>query len=395
MPRKSKSKTCAPRDKLLRLEQELNQMFLERADLIRIILLSLLTRQHTLIFGKPGAAKSSLVRAIASAISGGCFQVQLGKDTTTDQLFGPIKVSELPHDRLCRAFENFMPGKPLAFLDEIDKANSVILNALYTAMEERLFLNDGEMCDMPLISLFGAANNIVQLQTEALAPLLDRFLFRIEVDWMQSDSNFLEFVRRRATGESPFITTVLSITELQQMQAAVRTIEFSVEAQEAIARLRKELAAEDVHASDRRWGNCIDLLQAAAFLNGNSEVTGADFAILKHVLWTDTQQISVIDRKLRALQKLKPSKGKGRSQLSKSLDPVLDNAIAAMRDFDADTAVGKVAIALADLQGLKQGLGQMPQTQEIKDALTVIDQKITQLETHRQQITDRNFQAVI
>jgi len=370
-------------------------MFLERADLIRIILLSLLTRQHSLIFGKPGAAKSSLVRAIASAISGGCFQVQLGKDTTTDQLFGPIKVSELPHDRLCRAFENFMPGKPLAFLDEIDKANSVILNALYTAMEERLFLNDGEMCDMPLISLFGAANSISQLQTEALAPLLDRFLFRIEVDWMQSDSNFLEFVRRRAKGDSPFITTVLSITELQQMQTAVRTIELSVEAQEAIARLRKELAAEDVHASDRRWGNCIDLLQAAAFLNGNSEVTGADFAILKHVLWTDTQQIPVLDRKLRALQKLKPSKGKGRSQLSKSLDPVLDNAIAAMRDFDADTAVGKVAIALTDLQGLKQGLGQMPQTQEIKDALTVIDQKITQLETHRQQITDRNSQAVI
>jgi len=105
-------------------------MFLERTDLIRIILLSLLTRQHTLIFGKPGAAKSSLVRAIASAISGGCFQVQLGKDTTTDQLFGPIKVSELPNDRLCRAYQNFMPGKPLAFLDEIDKANSVILNAL-------------------------------------------------------------------------------------------------------------------------------------------------------------------------------------------------------------------------------------------------------------------------
>ena len=86
---------------------------------------------------------------------------------STDQLFGPIKVSELPKDRLCRAFENFMPGKPLAFLDEIDKANSVILNALYTAMEERLFLNDGEMCKMPLISLFGAANSISQLQTRS------------------------------------------------------------------------------------------------------------------------------------------------------------------------------------------------------------------------------------
>jgi len=381
----TKIKTCDPRSKLLRLEQELNQIFLERADLIRVILLSLLTRQHCLIFGKPGAAKSSLVRAIASAISGGCFQVQLGKDTTTDQLFGPIKVSELPNDRLCRAFENFMPGKPLAFLDEIDKANSVILNALYTAMEERLFLNDGEMCEMPLISLFGAANSISQLQTEALAPLLDRFLFRIEVDWMQSDSNFLEFVRRRATGDSPFITTVLSITELQQMQAATRTIEFPVETQEAITKLRKELATEDIYASDRRWGNCVDLLQAAAYLNGNSEVTGADFAVLKHVLWTDTKQISVIDRTLKPLLKLKSSKAK--SQFKQALDPVIAKATEAMRNFDADTAIGQVAIALTDLKGLKAGLRQVPQTKEITQALTLIDQKITQLETHRQMIT--------
>lgn len=380
----TQKKTCDPRSKLLRLEQELNQIFLERSDLIRIILLSLLTRQHTLIFGKPGAAKSSLVRTIASAISGGCFQVQLGKDTTTDQLFGPIKVSELPNDRLCRAYQNFMPGKPLAFLDEIDKANSVILNALYTAMEERLFLNDGEMCAMPLISLFGAANNIAQLQTEALSPLLDRFLFRIEVDWMQSDANFLEFVRRRATGDRPFLTTVLSVAELQQMQAAIGSIEFPVESQEAVARLRKELASEDVCASDRRWGNCIDLLQATAYLNGNSEVSGADFTILKHVLWTDTKQMSVIERKLKPLQKLRPSSGK--SQFSKALDPVFAKATKAMRNFEPDTAMGEVAIALSDLQGLKQGLAQVPQTNEIRQALTAIDQKITHLETHRQQI---------
>jgi len=65
-----------------------------------------------------------------------------------------------------------------------------------------------------------------------------------------------------------------------------------------------------------------------------------------------------------------------------------------MQNFDPDTAMGEVAIALTDLQGLKQGLAQMPQTQEIKDALTVIDQKITRLETHRQMIANRNAQVI-
>jgi MoxR-like ATPase len=141
-----------PRTKLLRLEQELNQSFFEREELVRIVLLSLLTRQHTLVFGKHGAAKSSLIRAVASALSCGCFTIQLGKDTPRDEMFGPIKVSKLPDDQLCRAYENFMPGKPLVFLDEIDKANSIILNALYTAMEERLFMDDGVMRPMPLVS---------------------------------------------------------------------------------------------------------------------------------------------------------------------------------------------------------------------------------------------------
>jgi MoxR-like ATPase len=156
------------RSKLLRLEQELNQIFLERQELIRVIILSLLTRQHTLVFGKHGAAKSSLIRAVASALTCGCFSIQLGKDTTESQVFGPTKVSQLANDRLCRAYENFLPGKAIAFLDEIDKSNSIILNSLYTAMEERLFLDDGILRPMPLISLFGAANRIEMLQTDQL-----------------------------------------------------------------------------------------------------------------------------------------------------------------------------------------------------------------------------------
>lgn len=371
---------CDPRKKLLRLEQELNQIFLERADLIKIILLALLTRHHVLVFGKPGAAKSSLVRAISKAISGGCFSIQLGKDTSRDEVFGPIRVSELPNDRFCRAYENFLPGKPLVFLDEIDKSNSVILNALYTAMEERLFLDDGVMRPMPLVSLFGAANSITQLQSEALSPLLDRFLFRVEADWIQSDSNFLEFVRRRAEGDGPLVTTVLTLSELEFMQGEIHNVAFPGYTQESVAKLRKELANEGIFASDRRWGYIIDLLKAVAYFNGDSSVGEEHFALLRHVLWSDVKQGPVIERLLKALDQGLPVKVK--AALTKATSQA--DAVLTIRDPNALPA--KAALTLADLRVFKQELERLSRSRRVAQAIQVIEERIQRIEAHRQAV---------
>ena len=49
-----------PQDKLRKIREELQQMFLERAELIDGALAALLTAQHVLIIGPPGTAKSML-----------------------------------------------------------------------------------------------------------------------------------------------------------------------------------------------------------------------------------------------------------------------------------------------------------------------------------------------
>jgi MoxR-like ATPase len=370
------------RSKLLRLEQELNQIFLEREELIRVILLSLLTRHNTLIFGKHGAAKSSLVRAVSNAISCGFFGIQLGKDTTRDEIFGPIKISELSNDKLCRAYENFLPGKPLVFLDEIDKANSIILNSLYTAMEERQFLDDGVMQPIPLISLFGAANNITQFQSDALAPLLDRFLFRVEVNWIQSDTNFLEYVRRRGEQDSPVLTTVLSLSDVAALHLQVQQVSFPRDAQESVAKLRKDLASEGIFASDRRWGYIIDLLKAVAFLAGDNFVAEEHFQPLRHVLWTDSKQIPTIDRLLKALDQGLPA------PLKAMLNQVTVRVDTALQNHDPATLLGEAALLIIDLKALKQDLATAPKNNKIRQAIRMVEQKINQVASHRQNIAN-------
>jgi MoxR-like ATPase len=371
------------RSKLLRLEQELSQIFLEREELIRVIILSLLTRQHTLVFGKHGAAKSSLIRAVASALTCGCFSIQLGKDTTESQVFGPTKVSQLAHDRLCRAYENFLPGKPIAFLDEIDKANSIILNSLYTAMEERLFLDDGILRPMPLISLFGAANRIEMLQTDQLAPLLDRFLFRVEVDWLQSDSNFLEFMRRKAEHDTPILTTSLSLQELASLHLEIQQVSFPRSTLESIGRFKNELASENIFASDRRWGNIISLLQANAFLSGDQAVWEEHFYVLKAVLWTNQKQIPVIERLLKALDKgLSP-------QLKTLLEAINIKVDALLQEQDATALLADSALVINDLNYLRQEINQSiasSPSKSVRQVLSQIDRSIQQVTAHRKTI---------
>ncbi len=67
----------------------------------------------------------------------------------------------------------------VAFIDEIFKANSAILNTLLTILNERLFDNGNVRSKVPLVTLVGASNELPE--SEELDALYDRFLLRKEV----------------------------------------------------------------------------------------------------------------------------------------------------------------------------------------------------------------------
>lgn len=59
----------------------------------------------------------------------------------------------LEEDRYVRQTEGYLPTGSVAFIDEIFKANSAILNTLLTILNERLFDNGTERITVPLICL--------------------------------------------------------------------------------------------------------------------------------------------------------------------------------------------------------------------------------------------------
>src|SRR5215208_4530483 len=116
-------------EKLKKIREELKQTFLERGDLIDGALAALLSAQHVMIVGPPGTAKSMLADELCRRIEGASyFQWLLTKFTTPEELFGAVSLKALEADDYRRVTSHKLPEAHIAFLDEVFKASSSILN---------------------------------------------------------------------------------------------------------------------------------------------------------------------------------------------------------------------------------------------------------------------------
>lgn len=265
----------------------LNTMFVERQKEIEGLLISLLARQHMLLIGPAGTAKSAMIDQLLKSIKGArLFQWQLTKFSTPEELFGPLSLKDLEIGLYKRNTSKKMPEANVAYLDELFKSNSAILNSLLTLMNERFFYNGDEPLKVPLFSVIGASNEIPE-EGEGLDALFDRFLLRYEVDYIKEQTNFLVMMKQdEQLKEVPTIT----LEELHDYQELTEKVIIHNDIYEALVKIRQELSDEGIRPSDRRFKKSLRILQAKALLEQRGVVHTEDLVILENVLWETHDQ---------------------------------------------------------------------------------------------------------
>jgi MoxR-like ATPase len=282
--------------KLAAIREELNRMFLERADLIDGALVALLSRNHVLLIGPPGTAKSMMAEELCTRIEGASyFQWLLTRFSTPEEIFGAVSLKGLEQDDYRRVTTHKLPEAHIAFLDEIFKANSSILNALLTLINERIYHNGRERVAVPLITMFGASNELPD--EEELTALYDRFMLRFMADYIGEDFRFLKMLE----GAAPTTRTRLSFAELQELCAVAAAVAVPDTLLREVAELRHALAREQIIVSDRRWKNSLGVMRAHAALMGRTAASEDDLMFLEHVLWKDPEERPKVTEALRAI----------------------------------------------------------------------------------------------
>src|ERR671939_190945 len=174
------------RRKINRFRTSLGRFFVQKQEIIDLMTVAAIAQEPLLLVGPPGTAKSDLVLKFKDALGLGeedYFEYMLTRFTEPSEIVGPIDIAKLREGRYIRREQGKLPTCRLAFLDEIFKSNSAILNILLTIINEKKFYQDGVPQPVRLRVLFAATNEVPE-QGE-LAALKDRFVLKAESQSVQ------------------------------------------------------------------------------------------------------------------------------------------------------------------------------------------------------------------
>ena len=284
--------------KMSQIFVEMNNLFVERDELIKLMELAIVTGTNLLMLGPPGTAKSAITYELCGRIeNANYFQWMLNKTSDPSEILGPFSVKEMENDKFMRITTGKLPEAHIAFMDEVFKSNAPTLNALLTIMNEHIFYNDGKPVEVPLISMFGASNE--PPEDESLDAMYDRFIFRMNVQYIHDAANkkrmHSNYVDNRAGLLNLVNKTTITLAEVQALQAAAKAVKVPKDIINKFIRLISDLDRQAVHISDRRQNECFKVMQGSAVLAGRNSVTLDDFKSLVYVLWEKEEHIPLIE----------------------------------------------------------------------------------------------------
>jgi MoxR-like ATPase len=268
-----------------RIRSEVGKSLVGQDRLVDGLLTGLLTGGHVLIEGVPGLAKTSAVKALASAIQADFKRIQFTPDLLPADLTGTEIYRPKTGDFVTRKGPLF---NHIILADEINRAPSKVQSALLEAMEEKQVTIGDETYVLPAPFLVMATQN--PIEQEGTYPLpeaqVDRFMLKIRVDYPDKAQE-LEILKKTSFSALDEIRPVLTCEELAAMTGLLNQVYVDDKLKEYIvslvaatrnpAGLAKDMGRYiEYGASPRASIFLARAARAAAFLAGRAYVTPQD-----------------------------------------------------------------------------------------------------------------------
>jgi MoxR-like ATPase len=283
--------------RLAHLARALQERFLGKDEVIRLLIVAAIAGEHAVLIGPPGTAKSALIRTFARLMHAHYFEYLLTRFTEPNEIFGPVDIGAFREGRYERRTEGMLPEAEIVFLDEVFKSNSAILNALLTLLNERRYTSGGQALRCPLLSAFGASNEVPG--DETLTAIYDRFILRIRNDNLDA-YHFQDLLQKGLEHEVLQVTDapvqpLVAARELAELQRGLlQRTRFGEEFFSQYKGLVFQIRAEGVSLSDRRVVKLLKLFAASAYLDGRAQPDASDLFVLKHV-WNNEDQAQILE----------------------------------------------------------------------------------------------------
>ncbi len=297
------------RGRINRFRESLGRFFVAKQAIIDLMVVAAVAREPLLLVGPPGTAKSDLVLKFQDALNlsqGDYFEYMLTRFTEPGEIVGPIDIQQLREGRYVRREQGKLPTCRLAFLDEIFKSNSAILNILLTIINEGKFYQDGQPQPVRLEVLFAATNDLPE--HGELAALKDRFALKVASHSVQ-DEHFTALIDcglaaevQRGLNQRPWSEGHATLDDFAkahhyltlmfgQRHAAPtgdplsdREVFFPGEVFRLFERLAKTLARDEgIAISDRKLVKLYKLLRVRAWLLAGGTVRHEDLGLLAYL----------------------------------------------------------------------------------------------------------------
>jgi MoxR-like ATPase len=254
------------------LREQVGRVIIGQSEVVEHLLVTLLVGGHCLITGLPGTAKTLLVRTLADALGLDFKRIQFTPDLMPTDVTGTDILEE--DSASGHRTWTFVPGPIFAnvlLADEINRTPPKTQAALLEAMQESSVTVRGTQHDLSPPFFVLATQNPIEL--EGTYPLpeaqLDRFLFNVLLDYLDSDEELAVVDRFTTRVDIPPVTACTNAEEIVRFQWLVRQVPVSESVNREAVKLVRATRPGDASAPEvvRRYVNYGASVRATMFLN--------------------------------------------------------------------------------------------------------------------------------